>query len=206
MIHFIMSNQVNVTFLGWRERRMNRKHPPHRGYLRSYLGILGMIVFATLIIIVSTLTFSHTAKKAADETTISLGRFYLEEIADRTVYEISAELERTIDQMQRTADEMKKEHLESKDSLRTYLAMIQCLNGLDVFAVVDEEGMVYTADSTFSGISRFHFLSEPVTETKLYMTGTGQSRAMLLIAAPTAFRRTQWSILCPNPILCDFMC
>ena len=164
---------------------MNRKNPPHRGYLRSYLGILGMIVFATLVIIVSTIMFSHTAKKAADETTISLGRFYLEEIADRTVYEISAELERTIDQMQRTVDEMKKEHLESKDSLRTYLAMIQRLNGLDIFAVVDEEGMVYTADSTFSGISRFHFLSEPVTETKLYMTGTGQSRAMLLIAAPT---------------------
>ncbi|MCI7262669.1 MAG: hypothetical protein MR562_05595, partial [Clostridiaceae bacterium] len=98
---------------------MNRKNPPHRGYLRSYLGILGMIVFATLVIIVSTIMFSHTAKKAADETTISLGRFYLEEIADRTVYEISAELERTIDQMQRTVDEMKKEHLESKDSLRT---------------------------------------------------------------------------------------
>ncbi|MDY5484528.1 MAG: ATP-binding protein [Clostridium sp.] len=144
-----------------------------------------MIVIATLIIIVSTLTFSHTAKKATDETTISLGRFYLEEIADRTVYEISAEIDRTIDQMQRTVDEMKKEHLESEDSLRSYLAMIQRLNGLEIFAVVDENGMVYTADSTFSGISRFYFLSEPVTETKLYMTGTGQSRAMLLISAPT---------------------
>lgn len=108
-----------------------------------------MFFFATLIIIASTLIFSRNAKKAADETTISLGKFYLEEIADRTVYEINAELERNIEQLQRTMEEMKNKHFNSAASLRTYLAMIQRLNGSDIFAVVDEDGMVYTSDSTF---------------------------------------------------------
>ena len=163
---------------------MKEKDRPGRGYFRSYWGILSMIGLATLIIIASTLVFSQTAKKAADETTISLSQFYLEEIADRTVYEISAELDRNVEQLQRAVDEMRSEHLQSSEALRAYLSMIQRLNGLDIFAVVDENGMVYTSDNSFSGISRFGFLSEPVTETKLYTTRTSQSRAMVLIAAP----------------------
>ena len=75
------------------------------------------------------------------------------------MYEISAELDRNVEQLQRAVDEMRSEHLQSNASLRAYLSMIQRLNGLDIFAVVDENGMVYTSDNTFSGISRFGFLS-----------------------------------------------
>ncbi|MDY3918410.1 MAG: ATP-binding protein [Candidatus Limivivens sp.] len=164
---------------------MKGKTSRKNGYFKSYPGILGMLFLATLIIIASTLIFSQTAKKASDETTISLGHFYLEEIADRTVYEISSELERNKEQLQRAVEEMKNKDLKSDDSLRAYLAMIQRLNGFDIFAVVDEDGTVYTSDSTFSGITRFDFLSEPVTETTLYTTKTTHSRAMVLIAAPT---------------------
>ena len=164
---------------------MRRKGCPFGDSFRSYRGILSMIVLATLIIVASTLIFSQTAKRAADETTISLSQFYLEEIADRTVYEISTELDRNVEQLQRTVEEMRSEHLQTNEALRGYLAMIQRLNGLDIFAVVDESGMVYTSDNTFSGISRFGFLSEPVTATKLYTTRTNRSRAMVLIAMPT---------------------
>ncbi|MDD6188748.1 MAG: ATP-binding protein [Clostridiales bacterium] len=164
---------------------MKRIQPPKKGYFKSNRGILGMIALATLIIIASTLVFSQTAKKAADEATIALSQFYLEEIAERTVYEISTELDRNIEQLHRTVEQLKGEHLESDDALRAYLAMIQRLNGLDIIAVVDEDGMVYTSDNTFSGISRFGFLSEPVTETKLYTARTKDSRATVLIATPT---------------------
>ena len=152
---------------------------------KSYLIVLGLAVLAALIIIASTLVFGHTARKAAEEATNSLGRFYLEEIADRNVYEISAELERTVKPLRRAVDEMRNAELQTEASLRSYLAQIQRLNGLDMFAVVDESGMVYTAENTFSGISRFDFLSEPVTETRLYTTRSSRSRAMLLIAMPT---------------------
>ncbi|MDO5143938.1 MAG: hypothetical protein Q4E72_04935 [bacterium] len=71
-----------------------------KGRFGIYLGLMSLIAFATLLIVASTLIFSHTAEKAADQMTISLGRFYLEEIADRNVYEISAELSRNVAQLQ----------------------------------------------------------------------------------------------------------
>ena len=156
-----------------------------KGNFISYLGMLSMVALAAFIIIVSTLIFGYTARKAADDTTISLSRFYLEEIADRNVYEISVELESNVNQLQRAVKEMRNADLQTDVSLRSYLALIQNLNGLDMFAVVDEAGMVYTSENTFSGISRFGFLSEPVTQTRLYTTRSSRSRAMVLIAMPT---------------------
>ncbi|MGN0743281.1 MAG: ATP-binding protein [Candidatus Fimadaptatus sp.] len=152
--------------------------------LSSYLGMLSMVVIAALIIIASTLIFGSTARRAADETTISLGKFYLEEIADRNIYEISAELDRNVGQLQRALEEMRRADLQTQEALRAFLALVQNLNGLDMFAVVDEAGMVYTSENTFSGISRFGFLSEPIDDTRLYTAHSSRSRAMVLIAMP----------------------
>ena len=163
---------------------MNSARTIQKGNFASYLGMLSMVALAALVIIASTLVFGRTARKAADETIISLGKFYLEEIADRNVYEISAELESNVGQLQRAVAQMRQADLQSESSLRSYLEMIQNLNGLDMFAVVDADGMVYTSDNTFSGISRFGFLSEPVTEPRLYTTRSSGSRAMVLIVAP----------------------
>ena len=62
--------------------------------------------------------------------------------------------------------------------------MVQQINGLDMMALVDEEGMVYTADSTFSGISRFGFLSEEITQTQIHMTNSFGTKTMVIIAVP----------------------
>ena len=155
-----------------------------RGRIASYLGLLGLIALAALLIIASTLVFGRTARRAADETTTALGRFYLEEIADRNVYEISSALTRNVEQLRRAVEAMRTAQLRTDESLRTYLGMIRQLNGLDMFAVVDENGMVYKSENTFSGISRFGFLSEPVTTTRFFATRNSRSRAMVLIAIP----------------------
>lgn len=143
------------------------------------------VLLAALAIIASTLFFSGTAKNAAEETTVSVGNFYLEEIAARTVYEISAQLDESIDRVKRTVSELKPEHLNSISSLRDYLSMAQNLNGLDIFALVDANGIAYTSDGTFSGISRFGFLSEPIVNVMLYTAKSDDSKEMALVAMPT---------------------
>lgn len=148
---------------------------------KSYLGILSMIVFATVIIIASTLTFSFTAQKAMDKTTDSLGKFYLEEIASRTVYEIETELDRSVMQAQKTAGGIREESFASDEALRAYLAATQSENGYDVFAVLDERGTVYTAEDTISAA-----LTESVTETAIYTLKREASKVTVLISVPTA--------------------
>ena len=50
--------------------------------------------------------------------------------------------------------------------------------------MVDEDGMVYTATSTYAGISRFGFLSEKVTEPMITVNQIYGNKNMVIIAAP----------------------
>ena len=103
-----------------------------KGNVATTLGMLGVVALAALVIIASTLIFSYNARRAADETTTALGRFYLEEIADRNVYEITSTLTHNVEQLQRAVEEMRHAEIQTTTSLRTYLSMIQQLNGLDM--------------------------------------------------------------------------
>ncbi len=152
---------------------------------RTDLTMPVIIVLAALFIILSTIVFGYSTRSVADDTTTVLSQFYLEEIAERMVYEITTQLDNNTQQLQRAIEELEKAQPESEDALQAYLALVQRLNGLDIFAAVDENGGVYTSGDPFLDISRFGFLSEPVSETRLFTTKTGQSRAMVLIAAPT---------------------
>ena len=151
----------------------------------SDLVMLSSILVAALIIVASTLIFGRNTRQVANETTTALGQFYLKEIANHTVYEITQQLERSTILLEHVVEELDETHLKSADTLREYLALVQRLNGLDIVAVVDEDGAVYTSDGTFSDTSRLGVSSEPITQTQLYTTNTSQSRPTVLIAAPT---------------------
>lgn len=119
-----------------------------------------------------------------------LGEFYLQEIADRNVNNISMRIQDRTDQINRVVDELNADNMKDEESVRSYISMVQSLTGLDIFALVDENGMVYTSDSTFSGISRFGFLSEDVQDKVVYSIKSYGTKTMLAIAIPVEDRET----------------
>lgn len=148
---------------------------------RFYVGIAAVV----LMICISSFIWETRTRITSKETVNELGEFYLEEIAERNVNSIVAELERRTKQMEYALTELNDSYLKDEVSIRKYISMVQSINGLDMFALVDEEGMVYTADSTFSGISRFGFLSEQIEETGYYTVKSYGTQAMVIISVPT---------------------
>ena len=53
--------------------------------------------------------------------------------------------------------------LRSQGTLRRFLGKVKELYDVDKFALVDENGIVYTEYSTASGLERYSFLSEELT-------------------------------------------
>ncbi|MDD6050279.1 MAG: response regulator [Clostridiales bacterium] len=162
-----------------------RRTPRGNRMNRSDLITLGVIFLAGVIIVLSTLTFGYISRKAADSTATALGEFYLEEMADRTVYEINAQLEACKAQLLRAAEGLDESCLTSETTLRNYLAMVQRLNGLTVYAAVDENGVVYTAGGTYARPEWLGPLTGPISEPTLFTITTDQAHAMMFIGAPT---------------------
>ena len=142
------------------------------------------VFLISAVLVGSALCWISNTEAASERTINLLGEFYLEEIADRSVSNITAAIETKTQQINSAIRELDSEHLENEDAVRDYISMVQSLTGLDIFALVDDKGMVYTADSTFSGISRFGFLSEEITETSIYTIKNYGSDTMLAVAVP----------------------
>ena len=147
----------------------------------SVIGGLALVI--AVLLVATALWVSHT-QTASEETVNDLVRFYLEEITERNTGSITLELIRKAEQMEMALTLLGPDDLADEASVRRFIDTVQRINGLDMFALVDEDGMVYTADSRFSGISRFSFLSETITETKIHMVKSYGTDTMVIIASP----------------------
>ena len=145
--------------------------------------IMGILLIAC-VLVGSTVVISRFAGKQEDEAVYSLTDFYLEELAERRTSVITANLNSRKLQMEAAVEGITEEDLEDKTSLREYLSFIQKFNSLDMFAMVDEDGMVYTDTSTYAGISRFGFLSEEINETIITVNQAYGNKNMVIIATP----------------------
>ena len=122
------------------------------------------ITLIFILLLIMALRTADTTQNGTDNAIDQLSHFYIEEIAKNRVSIISDELEKKFNYVNNALSVISQKDLESPKSLRTYLGNIRKLYGLDTFALVDENGLVYTSHSTCSGKTRYPFLAEKITE------------------------------------------
>lgn len=162
----------------------NKEEYEKNNQIFSRFPLLFGILLIACVLVGSTVVIFRFAEKQEDEAVYSLTEFYLEELAERRTSVITANLNSRKLQMEAAVEGITEEDLEDKTSLREYLSFIQKFNSLDMFAMVDEDGMVYTDTSTYAGISRFGFLSEEINETIITVNQAYVNKNMVIIATP----------------------
>ena len=117
-------------------------------------------VFIAAVLLVTTLWVSNGARVGTSQAVNRVSEFYLEELAGRRAQVVSEELKKNVAYMENALSIIEDYNLESQESLRSFLGKVRKLYGVDKFALVDQNGIVYTQHSTTSGLSRYSFLSE----------------------------------------------
>ncbi len=116
-------------------------------------------VIVVLIVGGATFWMSAGARNATDKAVERISDFYLEELAGRRRQVVSRFFDSETDQMRRAMAIMTPDDLASLDALRFFIGKVEALYGLELFAVADEDKIVYTKYATFMGGSRYGFLS-----------------------------------------------
>ncbi len=138
----------------------NHKRNKANTYKIAIIG--GIVVF--LILFTTSIWTNVTAKNAARSAAENVSNFYIEELANRSVNLIENELQKNYIYAKNAISTITKRDLSSVKSLRAYLGKIRRIYGIDAFAFVDANGLVYTSHSTSSGKTRYPFLAEEITQ------------------------------------------
>jgi len=162
--------------------RQNKQITNKTIVLTAVIGSLAVLLMLTA----NTLWSSHKTGIATDDAISEVSVFYLEEMADRRARAISNLISSNFDHMEKAVDFIDAEGITSQDELRENLGVVKSLLGLNRFALVDEDDIVYTQYTTYMGRSRHAFLEEVKDNDRVISTVSvyGSSK-QLCLAIPT---------------------
>jgi len=142
----------------------------------------GLVIAAVLLL--TTVWVSGSARTGTDQAVERVSEFYLDELAGRRAQVVSEELKNYTGYMERAREILEDADLESQETLRRFLGKVETLYDVDKFAMVDENGIVYSENSTVSGLSRYSFLSEELTEPVIRTLNLYGAKKQVLLATP----------------------
>ena len=160
-----------------KEIRKKQKRQPVVNSIATGVEIAG-------ILIITTLWVSNRSQTATGQAVNQVSEFYLEELAGRRVQVVSEELKNNFAYIENVLGILDESNLKSQETLRSFLGKAERLYGLDKFALVDENGIVYTEHSTVSGLSRYNFLSQELTEPVITTANLYGAKKQVILAVP----------------------
>lgn len=159
-------------------------------------GIVGGSIIAAILLI-TTIWVSNNARVSTNQAVNKVSEFYLEELAGRRAQVVSEELKNNFAYINNALEVLEDSDLQSQETLRTFLGKVKRLYGVDKFALIDENGIVYTEHSTTSGLSQYNFLSEELTEPIVRVANLYGVQKQVILAVPVkniAFQDSQIKI------------
>ena len=132
-------------------------------------AVVGSIMLMAMIILNAILSSRQTVS-ATNAAVSEVSSFYLEAMADRRSKTITNLINNNFDHMEKAVAYINAENIGSEEELRANLGNIKKLLSLDRFALVDEDKIVHTQYTTYTGGSRHDFLSDEKMDEKSVST------------------------------------
>ena len=162
---------------------MARKKNPNRTFVLT--AVIGSLLIMAMVTANSVWTSKQTGV-ATDEAVSAVSSFYLEAMADRRAKTISNLINNSFDLMGKAVAYIDDEGVDSQEALRGAIGKVESLLGLNRFALVDEDNVVYTHYTTYTGGSRHAFLSEAeITDRTISTVSLYGSSKLLCLTSPT---------------------
>lgn len=141
-------------------------------------------IMVALLLLVTTIWVSNGSRTGTSQAVSRISEFYLEELAGRRAQVVAEELNTRFSYMENAVAIMDDEDLESQETMRKFFGKVKKLCGFNKFALVDENGIVYTEYTTTSGYDQYDFLSEELTERVIITKNMDHAKKQVILAIP----------------------
>ncbi|MBR4904075.1 MAG: response regulator [Selenomonadaceae bacterium] len=145
--------------------------------------IIGALV-VVVILIVGTFWMGNSISDDNEEAVRTVSLMYLDELAGRREQVVAGKLNDYIGDMNIAMDLLQKDDLSSVEKLQAYQSRMKQLYGLEKFAFVDTDGLIYTARGTRNDIAVYGFDYKNLTETEIFIKNISGNKKKIIIAMP----------------------
>ncbi len=127
-------------------------------------------ILIVIMLIANTYWASRQAISSTNQAVSAVSAFYLESMADRRAKTITNLINNNFEYMEKAVSVIDDEKFESQEDLRAAIGRMRRLLSLNRFALVDEDDIVYTQYTTYTGGSRYPFLANKTLDSKMIST------------------------------------
>ena len=150
-----------------------------------FTAVIGSFLIVAMVT-ANTIWTTRQTMHATDEAVSAVSSFYLEAMADRRAQIISNQINLTFDMMEKALTFIEEEKVGSQEELQRLIGKLKVLLSLNRFALVDEDNIVYTQYTIYTGGSRHAFLAEEQLSGRIIDTVSQYgSSTLLCLAVPT---------------------
>ena len=147
------------------------------------ISLLGATVSA-IVLVGGTFLTGRSASQDTEKAVRNVSLFYLDELATRREQVVAAALSDYISDLDIALRLMEKDDLSSTENLQRYQAKMKQLYGLEKFAFVDTEGLIYTSQGTRTDISLYDFDYTTLSAPEISIKNQHTEHKKLIIAVP----------------------
>ncbi|MBR4513543.1 MAG: response regulator [Lachnospiraceae bacterium] len=145
--------------------------------------VIGSIL-VIIILIAGTMWTGRSATKDNEAAVKSVSLFYLSELAGRRKQVVQTMLSDYISDTDVAIGLIEKDDLSSEEKLRSFQLKMKQLYGLEKFAFVDSDGLIYTSMGTRNDIDLYDFDPAEISGPEIFVKGLYESDKKLVIALP----------------------
>ncbi len=146
-------------------------------------AVIGSIIVA-VILVIGTFWTGHSAGEDTDDAVHTVSLMYLDELAERREQVVDSALSSYITDLDVAIGLLEKSDLSSVESLQAYQARMKQLYGLEKFAFVDSEGLIYTSRGTRTDIDQYRFDYRTLAEPEISLKNTKGESKTVIVAMP----------------------
>ncbi len=142
----------------------------------------GMLVM--LILVLGTVWMGQTARRDTEDAVRSVSLLYLDELAGRREQVVAENLQDRVADMRTALELMTAEDLKDEAHRQAYQVKMKALFGLEKFAFVDSDGLIYTSTGVQNDIESYHFDHLTLSGPEISIKNLDSADKKVIIALP----------------------
>ncbi|MBP3262798.1 response regulator [Pseudobutyrivibrio sp.] len=147
--------------------------------------VIGGSIIVLMILVFGTIWTGSSASKDTEKAVRNVSLLYLEELAGRREQVVASTLNDYISDLDVAIGLLTPDDLSNVEKLQAYQLRMKQLYGLEKFAFVDEDGVIYTSMGTRTDIEEYDFDYAALTEPEISLKNAKGENTKVVIVNPT---------------------